>query len=189
VTAPPPGRLVALYLPAIAVQWGLVAYVSRLGRGRNFLPELLGRRWTSVARAGTDMALACAGWLLIEGAEFAFARMFGSSHGARSAILPLTELERVVWCAFAISAGFCEEVVYRGYLQGQLGGWTHSLNAGIFLQAVLFGLAHADQGGWAAVRLGLYGFGLGLLARYRGSLVPGILCHVGIDLATGLWLR
>ncbi|HEY0463966.1 MAG TPA: CPBP family intramembrane glutamic endopeptidase, partial [Polyangiaceae bacterium] len=57
---------------------------------------------------------------------------------------------------------------------------------GLVLQALLFGLAHLEQGAGAASRIGAYGLVLGLLARRRASLVPGIVCHIGIDLASGL---
>ncbi len=36
------------------------------------------------------------------------------------------------------------------------------------------------------IRLAAYGLALGALARWRRSLLPGILCHVAIDLASGL---
>jgi membrane protease YdiL (CAAX protease family) len=187
VAAPVPERLLALYLPSVLVNVGLVLYVSRIGRGRSFLGELIGTRWPSFGRAGTDLLLASLGWMLIELGEIASARLFGPSTRASGALLPTTPTERLGWWMFAMSAGFCEEVVYRGYLRTQLGART-TATLGIVLQAILFGVAHADQG-WAALRLGIYGLGLGLLARYRGSLIPAILCHIGIDLASGLWLR
>jgi membrane protease YdiL (CAAX protease family) len=34
--------------------------------------------------------------------------------------------------------------------------------------------------------MGVYGLALGLLAAWRGSLLPGIICHVAIDLASGV---
>jgi uncharacterized protein len=188
VAAPASGRLLGVYLPSIAVNAGLTIYVCRIGRGKSCFAELIGERWTSVTSAGTDLLLACAAWMLIELGEISSLRLFGPSTRGSGALLPTTEVERLGWWMFALSAGFCEEVVYRGYLRTQLGVRT-TPTMGIVLQAVLFGLAHADQGGLAALRLGLYGLGLGLLARLRGSLVPGILCHVGIDLASGLWLR
>lgn len=100
-------------------------------------------------------------------------------------LLPETGLERVVWLAVAASAGFCEEVVYRGYLQLQLTTFTGSALAGIVLQAALFGVAHADQGLQAVPRAALCGLMLGALARARKSQWPGILCHAGVDLASG----
>jgi len=76
--------------------------------------------------------------------------------------------------------------VYRGYLLVQLGAFSRSVIAGVVLQGVLFGLAHADQGFAAVVRLTLYGIGFGVVARTRRSLLPTILTHAAIDLSSGL---
>jgi uncharacterized protein len=188
VAPPTSASRFAAYLPAIAVNAALVIYVCRIGRGRSFLAELIGNGWTNLARASVDLALACAAWLTIELADITVGRLFGSPSGTMRGLLPTTLAERLGWSMLALSAGFGEEVVYRGYLQTQLGARTRPL-LGILLQSMLFGLAHSDQGGWAALRVGIYGSGLGLLARFRRSLVPGILCHVCVDLASGLWLR
>jgi membrane protease YdiL (CAAX protease family) len=133
------------------------------------------------------MALALAGWVMIETLALAWARAFGIHRAATLAsLLPQTGLERAAWVAVAASAGFCEEVVYRGYLRLQLTALTGSAFAGIVLQAALFGLAHADQGLPAVPRVALFGVVLGALARARKSLWPGIVCHAGIDVAGGL---
>ncbi|HEX3597493.1 MAG TPA: CPBP family intramembrane glutamic endopeptidase, partial [Polyangiaceae bacterium] len=95
-------------------------------------------------------------------------------------------VERLAWVVVATSVGFCEEVVYRGYLQTELSAKTRSVTLGVILQAILFGLAHADQGPWSAIPLAIYGLAFGVMAYLRRSLVPGIICHVGVDLAAGL---
>jgi hypothetical protein len=87
----------------------------------------------------------------------------------------------------AVSVGFCEEVVFRGYLQTQLTAFTGSRGLGIVLQAALFGIAHAEQGGASALRITGYGIILGGLAQLRRSLLPGIVSHVAIDLVSGFW--
>jgi uncharacterized protein len=193
VAAPSSGavsRILALYLPIIAVQWSLVLYTCRIGRARNELPYLLGVRWTRAGRAFTDVGLAVAGWFVIEGCERAWASIGGARASASTAaMLPHGWLERGAWIAVAISAGFCEEVVYRGYLQTQLGAFTRRPSAGVALQAVLFGIAHLEQGPSAATRMALYGLGFGVLAQWRRSLLPGILCHIGIDVVSGLLRR
>ena len=162
--------------------------VSRLFLSRNMLLELLGDvRWHGARRAAVDLALAAA--------VFAFVELFEalSTHGlsagrnaAPSALLPRTEAERLTWVLVAFSVGFCEEVVYRGYLQRQLAALTGRASVGIAAAAVLFGIAHAEQGFGPATRIALYGLVLGGLARSRRSLLPGIVCHVAIDLAGAL---
>jgi membrane protease YdiL (CAAX protease family) len=183
----PASLVVTAYVPMLVAQLGLALYVCRIGRGRNALSSIVGRRWTSASRAWGDLALAAAAWCFIEVTEAAMATFRPAHNAAVLVLLPHTPTERCVWMAIAVAAGFCEEVVYRGYLQNQFMAFTRSAAVAVGLQAVLFGVAHADQGPSIAVRFGLYGVGLGALAWWRGSLIPGIAAHVGVDVATG-WL-
>ena len=54
------------------------------------------------------------------------------------------------------------------------------------LQALLFGMAHGGQGLAIALRFAVYGVMLGAFAYCRRSLIPGIACHAGIDVASGV---
>ena len=191
-TAPVPGggtadRIVRLYLPTIVVQWVLAAYVIFVGRRRNAFSFLLGAGWFSLRRAMTDLAIAACAIFAIEGSEFLAARVWDARHGASVvALLPSSPGERTAWVLFAVSAGVCEELVYRGYLQTQLRAFTRSTSIAILSQAALFGLAHGEQGAFVMVRFGLYGVGLGILAWRRKSLAAGMVAHVAIDLLSGL---
>jgi uncharacterized protein len=183
----PTERLFGQYLPLLLVNWGLTLYVSRLFLERSILLELLGLRWHGAQRVAIDLALAGAMFALIDSFEALAAYALGTGRNAAlSALLPSTEAERLTWLLVAVSVGFCEEVVYRGYLQRQLAAFTGRASFGIVLSALLFGIAHAEQGFASALRIALYGLALGVLARARGSLLPGIVCHVAIDLASAL---
>jgi membrane protease YdiL (CAAX protease family) len=183
------GARVAVYGPMLVVQWSLLGYVAVVGRAGNALPSLLGRGWSGVRRACGDVALALACALTIEAISLAWARVFGASGiAAVSALAPHDAQQRLAWVVVALSVGFCEEVVYRGYLQTQLTVFTGRPALGIALQAALFGVAHADQGLAAVPRVALAGLAFGVLARARRSLWPGIVAHASIDLA-GVLLR
>ncbi len=184
--APPSSRITAVYLPVIGVSWALAIYVCRIGRAHNAFASLIGRRWNSVARASTDVALALIGWVAIVAFDLAWARWLGGERGGIATMLPHTWAERLTWVAVALSVGVCEEIVYRGYLQTQLSAFARSATIGIVLQAILFGIAHGEQGAGAVIRMTIYGVAFGALARWRRSLLPGITCHVVIDLASGL---
>jgi hypothetical protein len=56
----------------------------------------------------------------------------------------------------------------------------------ILLQAALFAFAHGDRGISASAPFLLYGLILGILARVRGSLLPGIFSHIAVDLTSGV---
>ncbi|HEX4475098.1 MAG TPA: CPBP family intramembrane glutamic endopeptidase [Polyangiaceae bacterium] len=183
---PAGSRIVDVYLPMLVVEWGLVLYVCRIGRPRSALGPLLGEGRFTVARVFADLGVAVAGFVLIEGFAFASAALVGTSaHAAMTALLPVGTAERLAWVFVATSVGFSEEVVYRGYLQTQLAAFTRSPAIAIASQAVLFGMAHAEQGVGAATRMVIYGAGFGLVATWRRSLLPGIACHVAIDLFSG----
>jgi len=180
-------RIIAIYLPILLVQAGLTVYVTRIGRPQNAIVTLLGRRWDTPRRALADLGFAILVGAFIVGSELAWGRLQGASKNTSlMALLPETDSERLAWVLVAISVGFAEEVVYRGYLQRQLAAFTKSETLATVLQAVLFGLAHGNQGWTTAARFAVYGIVLAVLARARGSLLSGIACHAGIDIAAGL---
>lgn len=83
----------------------------------------------------------------------------------------------VVYLLLRATAGFCEEIIFRGYLQKQFSAWTHSAEAGLVLQALVFGAGHAYQGPRLMVVIAVYGCLFGLLALWRRSLRPGMIAH------------
>jgi len=87
--------------------------------------------------------------------------------------------------ALAASAGFEEELLFRGYLSQQFGAWTGSRAIAIILQGIVFGLAHGFYGK-AMLAVMLQGALLGLLAHWRKSLRPGMLAHGLQDTIGGL---
>jgi membrane protease YdiL (CAAX protease family) len=180
-------RIASIYLPAIAAQWGLVVYVCRVGRGRSRLASLLGESSWSARQAAADLGLASMAWLAIMAINAVTAKNLPIGTAASLAsILPRTPREHLAWVPFAVSTGFCEEVVYRGYLQRQFRTFLGHTGLAVLLQAALFGIAHAHQGGSAMVRVAISGIALGALAEWRRSLRPGILGHAWTNLASGL---
>jgi membrane protease YdiL (CAAX protease family) len=186
----PDGRL-GIYLPMVVVPWMLtlyVAYVGRTGHAQRGLGPLLGRGWRRASDAVVDLALAVGLAVAVRLLEHLLEHLLGPAADAKhaaavAAVLPQSATERAAWIAVAASTAFGEEVVYRGYLQIQLGALTRSRAAGVALQALLFGIAHLEQGPAAAGRVALYGLLLGVLVQVRRSLLPGILAHALVDAA------
>ena len=81
----------------------------------------------------------------------------------------------------SITAGFCEELVFRGYLQRQALGLTGSVALAVLAQAVLFGVAHWYQGVKMVVLITVLGILFGVLAHWRKSLRPGMIAHAWGD--------
>jgi membrane protease YdiL (CAAX protease family) len=103
-----------------------------------------------------------------------------------SKLLPHNWVERIGWIALSLTAGFCEEFEFRGYLQRQLGGWTGNASLGVVLQAVTFGAAHAYQSPRQMFIIAVLAVLLGVVAEWRKSLVPGMFFHAILDLLSGL---
>ena len=184
---PPRALITQAYLPMLLVSWGLLLYVCRIGRPRFALVELLGLNAATPARALGDLALAVVVVAVLLGGEVAWQLVFGHARSAAAdALLPSTPLEKAVWCAVALSAALSEEVVYRGYFVRVLSRFTGRTSLAVLGQAVLFALAHGEQGGSTMLRFFVYAVGLGVLAVKRGSLVPAIVAHAGVDLLAGL---
>jgi hypothetical protein len=87
-----------------------------------------------------------------------------------------------------VTAGFCEEFIFRGYLLKQFYAITGSDAAAVAIQAVCFGIAHSYQGVKSMVTITVYGALFGILAVYRKSLRPGMIQHAMQDSFAGLGL-
>lgn len=100
-----------------------------------------------------------------------------------SALIPTTAHERTIWALVAISAGICEEVVFRGWLLSTL-HTTMGLSgiALIGLASVLFGCAHVYQGPTGVFLTALAGALFCLLYIATGSLLVPIALHVLVDI-------
>jgi membrane protease YdiL (CAAX protease family) len=94
----------------------------------------------------------------------------------------LIALLPAVW----VSAGLCEEIVYRGYLITQaaklLGSSRLALPAGIVFAAIAFALAHWHQGLTGMLVTGTVAMLLSLLfLQQRGSLWVNVVAHIAAD--------
>lgn len=103
-------------------------------------------------------------------------------------LLPHGGLEVGCYLFLALTAAICEEIIYRGYLQRQFTRWSKRASIGIVLQGVIFGASHAYQGKRMMLAICVYGCLFGLLARWRGSLRPGMIAHFLQDGVAGLLL-
>jgi membrane protease YdiL (CAAX protease family) len=103
-------------------------------------------------------------------------------------LIPQTPLEIAVYLLVTLTAGICEETIFRGYLQRQFTFLTGSVAAGALIQGIVFGLAHAYQGWKMILIIAVYGCMFGALALWRRSLRPGIIAHFLQDSISGIFL-
>ncbi len=104
-------------------------------------------------------------------------------------LAPSNGKEIAGWVLLCLLAGFVEELVFRGYLQGQFTAWAHGgVASGVVFSALLFGAAHGYQGARNMVLLAVFGALFSLLEMFRRSLRPCIFAHSWHDLIAGIAL-
>jgi membrane protease YdiL (CAAX protease family) len=99
-------------------------------------------------------------------------------------ILPTNAGEARTFGALALTAGVCEEVLYRGFLLYYLNQWLPG-GAAVAAAIVIFGLAHMYQGARGIVLTGLAGGVAMALYLLTGSLIASMILHATVDLANG----
>jgi len=181
----------------MAWEWVLAGFVYLGVRKRMKLRDLIGGRWAKPEDVLLDILIAAGFWLVAitvlgTGAKLMHldqAGKFDSMRQQLGFLIPGTTLELVTWIGVSTTAGICEEIVFRGYLQRQFAAFTSSMLAGVLLSAVVFGAAHGYEGGPRMLLLGIYGLMFGLLAWWRKSLRPGMIAHAWHDAISGAVLH
>lgn len=184
--------LIALYSTTVAFEWLVLAYVVwGVRRRRRSLRELIGGIWTGGRDFGRDVLVAIGFWFLALPCLLVLGLVLGIDHNAQAVrfIVPHSKAEITLWILVSCTAGFCEEIIFRGYLQRQFLAWSNKALVGILLSAVAFGGVHAYQGAKQTVRLGAFGAMFGILAYRRRSLRPGMMAHAWNDAVLGLAMR
>jgi membrane protease YdiL (CAAX protease family) len=157
------------------------------------------RSWASV---GLVLPAGAAGWLWTAASlglvvAFLFAQYRGAtgSDRARAAVgrqlaplrwlLPAgTGIELANFRALSVTAGVCEEILFRGYLMAFLSPLV-GLGGAVAASSVLFGLAHAYQGVGGPIKAGVLGLIMAGMYLLTGSLLAPILVHALIDIGSG----
>lgn len=175
------GNVVQRYLSVLVFEWLLVLYV-RMGvhkRGVR-LRDLVGGRWATPKEVMKDFALGAGLWAVWIGLQNP--HLLGGGTNAAQRLLPKGILESLAWIPLALSAGFCEELAFRGYLQKQFQAITGSAGWAVLLQAIVFGVGHLYEGVGPVGRITLFGVLFGLLAVWRKNLRPGMIAHAWSDI-------
>jgi len=191
-----PGQLgrhsqaIRIYLVAILMDWALLYYcwVGVHRRGGD-LKTLSGGRWGSWKNLAVDLAIALPFWALWEAAAYGVHWLLGpSSAKSVDSLLPQSLLEILLWIGTSITAGICEEMAFRGYLQRQFHVLTGGVAMAVLGQGVVFGLFHSYQGWKSVIVICVLGTLFGALAAWRGNLRANIIVHAWADVWEG-WLK
>ncbi len=102
-----------------------------------------------------------------------------------AAMLPHDARELRSFLSLSVTAGICEELVYRGYLIPYFVALA-GLPAAVVLSSVVFALDHVYLGASGAVRAFIVGLLMAGLYLLTSSLWIPMLAHAAIDIVSGL---
>jgi membrane protease YdiL (CAAX protease family) len=189
---------VRIYLATIAYEWLFTAYVWwGVRRAGGTLRELIGGRWQRVEDFLLDIAIAVGAWISALLVIAIAALAMGMDHSgnlddARKQIgflAPQSSLEVFLWICLSATAGFCEEVLFRGYFQSQFTRLLRNRWLALVAVSIFFGLGHGYEGAQRMVLIAMLGFSFGVLSMWRKSLRPAMMAHTLQDTISGLLLR
>ena len=177
------------YRRGIVGEWLAVAAVGVIGLLAGRHPASIGLRVGPHARAAASDVLTVG---IVLGASVIIFRYGGREvrdllrRQARGFLdlLPRSRRERLTFVVLAITAGVCEEVVFRGfgiaYVQWLWPGASRPFI--IVATAAAFGFAHLYQGTRGVVLTGAAGAYFAWVTLATGSLLPAIAIHALVDL-------
>jgi membrane protease YdiL (CAAX protease family) len=180
-----------LYFTIILMEWGLVLATVAIARHHGLGLKELGQ---TVGNPRTSLAVAALGLLGLLALTIFNVRQIqnGSREELESTVrrarkfVPIGSVEALGFAFVSLTAGICEEILYRGWLVNFFGALTGSIWIGMVLAAAMFGIGHAYQGRPGIIATGVLGLVFGSMFVLVKSLVPGQVIHAAIDLVNGI---
>jgi uncharacterized protein len=185
-----PRERLTLYASTIAFQWFAVAVVAWRAWAHGFAASQLGltihgRTRILAASLVGAATIASLQWLNLRRVGRVPVEARGPLQAIAERILPQSAAELLPYLVLAITAGLCEEFLYRGFAMAVLLRIGFQAWAVVLLSSLLFGLAHSYQGRGGIVMTVLIGIILGSSRIAFDSLVPAIFWHSAVDVVAG----
>ena len=182
------------YLFIIFQEWLMLAFVWWGLRMRKIpLSALLGERHRGWRGFGRDVAYAGIFWILSLVVLASVGLLLQRLHiGATSApvnvinLAPRTLLEFALWACICISAGICEELLFRGYLLRQFSSLGGKVWVGVVVSSLIFGCGHGYEGVANMIKISIFGLLFCALLLKSKSMRPGIIGHAWFDFFTAV---
>jgi membrane protease YdiL (CAAX protease family) len=183
---------ISLYLSTIAFQWIAVAIAAWRAWAHGYTGVEVGLgTGPNLSRSVTALVT---GTVLLAGLHWMNFRRMGRLQdrlpervqAMASRILPQSKSERVPFLALALTAGCCEEFLYRGFAMAAFARAGFPIWASVVVSSVLFGAAHLYQGRGGLIGTGILGLIFGVFRAFTGSIVPVAAWHAAIDVVAGI---
>jgi uncharacterized protein len=181
----------ALYGTTIAFQWILMGVVAWRAFARGFTPVQLGlaTRFTLELISLTTIGALLFGtfqWFNLRRVSRTSGEIPDFMRKLAKRILPSTPVQFAPYCALAVTAGVCEEFLYRGFAMAALNRVGFATWAVVLISSVLFGLAHTYQGKSGVAGTTLMGLVLGTARAAVQTLFPVMAWHAVVDIVAGI---
>jgi membrane protease YdiL (CAAX protease family) len=181
----------SLYWSTIAFQWFAALLVAWRAWAHGFTAQQLGLLmpeglWVVVLTVSGAVAIVTLQWLNLRRMGRSNSPLRGPLRALAERILPQTRRELIPFLALAVTAGLCEEFLYRGFAMAVIRRAGLPTAVVVLLSSILFGLAHLYQGRGGFVSTMVLGLLFGLGRTALGSLLPVIVWHMGVDVVAGV---
>ncbi|HEY2953716.1 MAG TPA: CPBP family intramembrane glutamic endopeptidase [Candidatus Eisenbacteria bacterium] len=181
---------VSVYRQAIAIQWGLAFATVALWIACRREWDALGL----VPRPTWGLGGVLVGTAIMAGVVVRQRRQTLADDDALARLrrrmekvepmLPHTRADLVPFLQLSLTAGICEELLYRGYLIWYLSHWL-TIYPAAALASLLFGVGHLYQGWRGVLTTGMVGAFLASVYLVSGSLFAGMALHALMDAHSG----
>jgi membrane protease YdiL (CAAX protease family) len=190
----PPGgtkEKLTLYGATVAFQWAITVVVAWRAFARGLTSAEMGlARGLSAdlfVASVVGAALLCTfQWFNLRRVGRASGPVIDLMRQLAEHLLPLKSVEFAPYCALAVTAGVCEEFLYRGFAMAALSRAGLATWMVVVLTSILFGFAHAYQGRGGMIGTGLLGLIFAVSRRFFSSLVPVMVWHAAVDVIAGV---
>ena len=171
---PPPMQVVVKGTMAMTGPglWLTVGIWWLIHRRKAPFAELFATKTDSVLKDLLVGAALGAVWVALYGAfnVVSFAEMF------------VLDRAKLISLPTSVSAGFCEEFLFRGFVFLVIARAGGSGKHRIVYSSLAFGLAHVFWGPWGMLWTVVLGFTLAAVRLWRGSVWPAVAAHMVLDL-------
>ncbi|HMI53742.1 MAG TPA: type II CAAX endopeptidase family protein [Candidatus Saccharimonadales bacterium] len=181
----------SLYVSTIAFQWVAVALVCWRAWARGLRGQDLGL----VVPDSTAVAIAA----VVGTATFALLQWFNLRRVAQlppeargfvqsfaDRVLPQRAIEFIPFFVLAVTAGVCEEFLFRGFAMGAMSKAGLADWEIVLLSSVLFGLGHLYQGRAGVVSTFVLGIIFGITKIAYDTLAVVVFWHIAVDVVAGV---
>lgn len=186
-----PAERLSLYWSTIAFQWIAAVVVGWRAWAHGLSAQQLGlvmpqRLWLVLITVFGAVLIVTLQWLNLRRMGRSTSPQRRPLQALAERILPRSTKELVPFLGLAITAGLCEEFLYRGFAMAVIRRTGLPVGIVILLSSVLFGLAHLYQGRAGFVSTMVLGLLFGISRSALGSLLPVVIWHAGVDIVAGV---